>query len=74
MCGGTVVAPKAGELIQELMLAQENNLSIASLRNKFYAYPTMGQVWQSVLLHDQSEQSLTPRVKSIIARWFRLIN
>ena len=37
--GGTMVAPQAGELVQELILAQMQGLTLAQLFAKTYAYP-----------------------------------
>lgn len=42
--GGTVVAPNAGEMIQELILARENGLGLDALFNKTYPYPTQSRV------------------------------
>jgi pyruvate/2-oxoglutarate dehydrogenase complex dihydrolipoamide dehydrogenase (E3) component len=42
--GGTMVAPQAGELIQELVLAQQNGLSLARLFQKTYAYPVAARI------------------------------
>ncbi len=37
--GGTIIAPKAGELIQELILAQQKDLTAGDFFNKIYPYP-----------------------------------
>ena len=42
--GGTMIAPNAGELIQELVLAQTSRLTPRSLFNKTYAYPTASRI------------------------------
>lgn len=42
--GGTIVAPNAGEMIQELILARENGLGLDALFNKTYPYPTQSRV------------------------------
>lgn len=42
--GGTMVAPHAGELIAELVLAQSEGLSVKALFNKTYAYPTAARI------------------------------
>ncbi|MEZ0609771.1 NAD(P)/FAD-dependent oxidoreductase [Fibrella sp. WM1] len=46
--GGTVVAPNAGELIQELILANQQGLPISAFFNKTYPYPTASRVNKSV--------------------------
>lgn len=42
--GGTMVAPNAGELIQELILANSAGLSIKHIFNKTYPYPTATRI------------------------------
>ena len=74
LLGGTVVAPEAGELVQELMLLAEGKLSLSAIRNKFYAYPTKSRFWQRILLEDQSNRLLTDKLKHFLQIWYRLIN
>jgi pyruvate/2-oxoglutarate dehydrogenase complex dihydrolipoamide dehydrogenase (E3) component len=42
--GGTMVAPNAGELIAELVLAQSQKLSVKALFDKTYAYPAAARI------------------------------
>ena len=42
--GGTMVAPNAGELIAELVLAKSAGLKVDALFNKTYAYPTATRI------------------------------
>jgi pyruvate/2-oxoglutarate dehydrogenase complex dihydrolipoamide dehydrogenase (E3) component len=42
--GGTMSAPNAGELIQELILANSAGLSIKNIFNKTYPYPTAARI------------------------------
>ncbi len=42
--GGTMVAPNAGELIQELILANTSGLSIKNIFEKTYPYPTASRI------------------------------
>ena len=42
--GGTMVAPNAGELVQELILANSANISIEKLFAKTYPYPSAGRI------------------------------
>jgi pyruvate/2-oxoglutarate dehydrogenase complex dihydrolipoamide dehydrogenase (E3) component len=42
--GGTMAAPNAGELIQELILANSAGLSIKHIFNKTYPYPTAARI------------------------------
>ena len=43
LLGGSMIAPNAGEMIQELVLAQSAGLKIKSLFNKIHAYPNRFQ-------------------------------
>lgn len=42
--GGSMIAPNAGELIQELILADASKLNIKELFNKTYPYPTASRI------------------------------
>lgn len=46
--GGTVIAPNAGELVQELIMAQQKGLTAGDFFNKIYPYPTASRVNKSV--------------------------
>lgn len=63
--GGTMVAPKAGELIQELILANAEKLSINAIFNKIYPYPVASRINQfAILQHKQAR--LTEGLKKIL--------
>ena len=42
--GGTILAPTAGEIMQELILLKQNNEKLTSLKDKIYAYPLLSRV------------------------------
>jgi len=48
--GGTIIAPNAGELMQELTLAMEAELPIDSIYDKLYAYPTASRINQQTVM------------------------
>jgi len=48
--GGTIIAPNAGELMQELTLAMEAELPIESIYNKLYAYPVASRINQQTVM------------------------
>lgn len=48
--GGSMVAENAGEIAQELMLAQANGMGLSSLLKKVYPYPTAARVNRSLAL------------------------
>lgn len=52
--GGTMVAPGAGELIQELILANSQGLSADALFNKIYPYPVASRINQAVMVNWKS--------------------
>ncbi len=56
--GGTMVAPAAGELIQELVLANSTGLSIDNIFNKIYPYPVATRINQKTILK-YKQKSLT---------------
>ena len=48
--GGSIIAPNAGELMQELTLAMENELSIEAIYDKLYAYPVASRINQQTVM------------------------
>lgn len=71
--GGSMVAPGAGELIQELILANTAGLSIDSIFNKIYPYPVASRINQ-MLIVKHKEKQLTGRLKKILRAVFRIFN
>ena len=53
--GGTMIAPNAGELAQELILAVQQKLTAGDFFNKIYPYPTASRVNKSVWVDHISE-------------------
>lgn len=53
--GGTVIAPNAGELAQELILAVQQKLTAGDFFNKIYPYPTASRVNKSIWVDHISE-------------------
>lgn len=62
LLGGSMIAPNAGELFGELVLANSARLGIDALFEKIYAYPTASAVNKRIVLHKKEEQ-LTDLVK-----------
>jgi pyruvate/2-oxoglutarate dehydrogenase complex dihydrolipoamide dehydrogenase (E3) component len=71
--GGTVVAPHAGELIQELVLASSTGLSINSIFNKIYAYPVASRINQQLIVKHK-EKSLTGTIKKLLHFAFKILS
>lgn len=55
LLGGSLIAPMAGEMIQELTLAQSSGLGIHALFNKVHAYPTGSRVNKTIILNKYTE-------------------
>jgi pyruvate/2-oxoglutarate dehydrogenase complex dihydrolipoamide dehydrogenase (E3) component len=68
--GGTMVAEGAGELVQELMLAQSAGLTTKALFSKSYPYPTASRI-NKKLVTDQARKRLTNRVKKLLRLLYR---
>ncbi|MFD2784555.1 dihydrolipoyl dehydrogenase family protein [Hymenobacter rubripertinctus] len=55
--GGAMVAPGAGELIQELILANTSGLGISAIFDKVYPYPVAARINQKLIV---DHQQITP--------------
>lgn len=71
--GGTMIAPGAGELIQELILANASKLSINAVFNKIYPYPTASRINQQLIVHYKSKD-LTGTIKSLLNSLYKLFS
>lgn len=71
--GGTMLAPNAGELIQELILANAAGLSINSIFNKIYPYPVAARINQKLLVTYKSS-ALTVTVKKMLNLLYKIFN
>ncbi len=71
--GGTMVAPNAGELIQELILANTNGLSINALFDKIYPYPVASRINQKVIV-DYKSKGLTSFIKKLLHFTYKIFS
>ena len=71
--GGTMICPNAGELIQELILANINNLPIEAIFNKIYAYPVSSRINQKIIVQ-YKQKSLTKRMIRILQIAYKLFH
>ena len=69
--GGTMIAPNAGELIQELIFANTAGIGSEALFKKIYPYPTASAVNKRIILNKKREQ-LTPFVKKVLQTLYKL--
>ncbi|MEM6394924.1 MAG: FAD-dependent oxidoreductase [Bacteroidota bacterium] len=70
--GGCMIAPNAGELIQELLLLNQLGKPLSALTQKIYAYPVASRINQKPARDRVEKQTLSPRVKGIIKWWYKL--
>lgn len=63
--GGSMAAPNAGEMVQELILANYAGLNIKKLLNKIYPYPVSSRVNQKILSEDYAG-NLTENIKKLL--------
>lgn len=73
LLGGTMVAPNAGELIQELILANTSGLSINSIFNKIYPYPVASRINQSLVIK-LKEKRISSGVKKILQITYKIFS
>jgi len=69
LLGGTMIAPGAGELIQELILAQTHKMNISQLFIKNYPYPTATRINKKVI-GGYMGRKITPFTKKIFKMLF----
>jgi pyruvate/2-oxoglutarate dehydrogenase complex dihydrolipoamide dehydrogenase (E3) component len=73
LLGGTMVAPNAGELVQELVLANSAKLSVKAIFNKVYPYPVASRINQS-LITDLMSEGLTPMIKVLLQKAYQIFS
>ncbi len=66
--GATIVAEHAGEMLNELTLAIHAGLGLSSIASTIHPYPTQAECIKRVA-DAFNRTRLTPRVKSLFARW-----
>ena len=69
--GGSMIAPKAGEIVQELFTAQLAKLNTNVLFNKVYAYPVSSRINQKAT-NSIRTGDLTPFLKKTLGFLYRL--
>ena len=66
--GATIVAPTAGELIQEWTLAIDRGLKLGDMARSIHVYPTYSMASQQLALRAYSERLLGGRVGGLLRR------
>jgi pyruvate/2-oxoglutarate dehydrogenase complex dihydrolipoamide dehydrogenase (E3) component len=73
LLGGTMVSPNAGELIQELILANSTGLSINTIFNKIYPYPVASRINQKTIVQ-YKQKLLTESLKKLLRIAYRFFS
>lgn len=68
--GGCVIAPRAGEMAQELILANEQGLGAGAIFNKIYPYPVQSRVHKIALVEEFSKH-ISPAIKKMLKLLYR---
>ena len=69
----TMIAPKAGDLIQELQLAAEAGIPIGKIANRVYPYPVASRINQKTI-KGVADKSFTPFKRRVAKMAFKLFN
>ena len=70
LLGGSMIAPHAGELIQELILALQEGIEIGAIFNKIYPYPTMSRINQKAITGER-QKLLSDRLRNLLGWLYR---
>ena len=70
--GGTMIAPYAGEMVQELILANYVGISTKEIFNKIYPYPTASRVNQQVLTRYR-RKNLSDTTKQLLQFLYKIM-
>jgi len=70
LLGGTMVAPHAGELIQELILAKQTGATLNDIFSKIYPYPVASRINQKATFTHR-EGGLSEGFKKLVRWWWR---
>jgi pyruvate/2-oxoglutarate dehydrogenase complex dihydrolipoamide dehydrogenase (E3) component len=70
--GGAMVAPGAGEICQELILANKMKLGVEDLFNKVYPYPVASRISQLLIAEHYEKDKLTSLAKKALKLAFRM--
>ncbi|WP_223652231.1 dihydrolipoyl dehydrogenase family protein [Hymenobacter psoromatis] len=69
LLGGAMLAPGAGELVQELILANSAGLGVEALFDKIYPYPTAARINQALVVSKQDISPLAQAALALAYKW-----
>ena len=72
--GGTMIAPHAGEIIQELILANTSKLSLNSLFNKIYPYPVASRINQQIIANHKEVILKKESIKKLLHTAYKIFS
>ncbi|HEX5386948.1 MAG TPA: mercuric reductase [Gemmatimonadales bacterium] len=70
--GATLVAEHAGDMISEITAAMVNGVGLGGIGNAIHPYPTQAEVFRKAA-DTWRRGKLTPRMRRLFARYFRLL-
>jgi pyruvate/2-oxoglutarate dehydrogenase complex dihydrolipoamide dehydrogenase (E3) component len=73
LLGGAMVAPGAGELVQELILANTSKVPIQAVFNKIYPYPVASRINQKAIL-EYKQEGLTEGIKKLLRFAYKIFS
>ncbi len=72
IAGATLVAPRAGDMIGELVLAMTAEVGLERIASTIHPYPTQGEIVKKAA-DAWRRTKLTPRAKRVLDRYFRIL-
>jgi pyruvate/2-oxoglutarate dehydrogenase complex dihydrolipoamide dehydrogenase (E3) component len=72
LLGAQILAPRAGEMIHEYVLAMNAGLPISAIRNATHVYPTYSEAVKKAVSAAYRDSLFSPRTKWLVA-WLRRI-
>ncbi|WP_373059604.1 hypothetical protein [Zunongwangia sp. H14] len=69
--GGSIMAPGAGEIFQELVLANSAGIPLKGIIKKIYPYPTAANM-HKILLRNRILKDIKPWMKKLARKFYRL--
>ncbi len=69
LLGGAMVAPGAGELVQELILANASGLGVDAIFDKIYPYPVAARINQELIIR---QRDISPLLRKALGLAYKL--
>lgn len=70
--GATILGPRAGELLHEVVLALKSGISLSTISSTIHAYPTLSQVHRRTVNTHFSSKLFSPFSRQLVQWLFRL--